>query len=118
MKFKLVLFILGRRLVKASKKNPEFKKKASEKNCIVQIKTADNSTGRYYTFNNGAVESTKGVSSNPTVALVFKDAKAGAEILTSSDPAKKGAALQDGSLKLEGDGGVALWFTGVAKDAK
>jgi len=27
-------------------------------------------------------------------------------------------ALKDGSLKLEGDGATALWFAGVAKEAK
>ena len=118
MKFKLVLFILGRKLVKKAKKDSEFKKKISEKNCTVQIKTADNSIGRYYTFNNGEVASKKGIAANPTVSLVWKDAATGFAILTSKDNAKRMEALQNGSLKLEGDGGTALWFTDVAKHAR
>jgi len=118
MKLKLVLWILGRKLVKKSKKDSEFKKKVSEKNCTVQIKTADNSLGRYYTFNNGAVTSNKGVATNPAVALVFKDAATGFSILTSNDNAKRMEALQNGSLKLEGDAATALWFTDVAKHAR
>jgi hypothetical protein len=115
MKFRLILFVLGRRLAKKAKKDPEFKKRVSEKNCTVQIKTADNSSGRYYTFNKGVVVSTKGIAANPTVALVWKDAAIGAAGLTNND--KRNEALQNGSLKLEGDGATALWFAGLAKDA-
>ena len=116
MKFKLILFVIGRRLAKKAKKDPEFKKKISEKNCTVQIKTADNSKGRFYTFNNGAVTSTKGIAANPTVSLVWKDAAIGAAGLTNND--KRTEALQNGSLKLEGDGATALWFAGIVKEIK
>ena len=117
MKFKLILFILGRRLVKGAGKKPEFKQKISGKNCTVQIKTADNSRGRYYTFNNGSVTSTKGIAANPTVALVFKDAATGASVLASKDPNAKMEAIKSGSLKFEGDGATALWFADAAKSA-
>ena len=116
MKFKLILYVIGKRLVKKAKKDSEFQKKVAEKNCTVQIKTADNSKGRFYTFNNGSVASTKGISSNPTVSLVWKDAAIGAAGLTNND--KRTEALQNGSLKLEGDGATALWFAGVVKEIK
>jgi len=115
MKFQLVLWILGRKLLKKAKKDTEFQKKISEKNCTVQIKTADNSRGRFYTFNDGKIVTEKGVAANPTVALVFKDAATGFTVLKSG---KTVEAVQNGSLKLEGDGGTALWFSGVAKEAK
>ena len=119
MKFKLALWLLGRKLVKKAKKDPEFKKKASEKNCTVQIKTADNSIGRYYTFNNGEIVSTKGIATNPTVALVWKDGATFFSVIQADDPgAKRVEALQNGSLKLEGDGGTAIWFADVSKQAK
>jgi hypothetical protein len=117
MKFQFLLFILGRKLVGKAKNDPDFKKKISEKNCTVQIKTADNSRGRYYTFKDGDVTSKKGISAAPTVSLVWKDAATGFAVLSSSDGAKKMEALQNGSLKLEGDGATALWFTDVAKHA-
>lgn len=117
MKFQLVLFILGRKLKGRAKNDPDFKKKVSEKNCTVQIKTADNSKGRYYIFKDGDITSKKGIAENPTVSLVWKDAATGFSVLTSTDASKKMEALQNGSLKLEGEGAVALWFTDVAKQA-
>ena len=68
MKFKILLYVLGKKLIKKAGKDADFKKKISEKNCIVQIKTADNKKGRYYTFNNGSVESTGGIAANPAVS--------------------------------------------------
>lgn len=115
MKFKFLLYMLGKMLKKKAQKNADFKKKVSEKNCTVQIKTADNSKGRYYTFNNGEVTSTGGIAANPTVSLTWKDA---AIAFTAMKSGKVMDALKDGSLKLEGDGATALWFAGVAKEAK
>ncbi len=117
MKFQILLFILGRKLKGRAKSDPDFKKKVSEKNCTVQIKTADNSKGRYFVFNNGEVTSKKGVSANPTVALVWKDAATGYEVLASGSGKKNMEAVQNGSLKFEGDGAIALWFAGIAKGA-
>lgn len=114
MKLRLLLWILGRKIKGRVKNDPDFKKKAAEKNCIVQIKTADNSTGRNYNFNNGEVISKKGVAASPAVALVFKDAATGFNVLKSG---KTMDALKDGSLKLEGDAALALWFAGIAKGA-
>jgi len=115
MKFKLLLYILGRKLIKKANSDAEFKKKISEKNCVVQIKTADNKKGRYYTFSNGTVTSTGGIAQNPAVSLVWKDAKTAFDAMKSG---KTMEALQNGSLKLEGDGATALWFAGIAKEAK
>ncbi len=115
MKFKLLLYILGKKLIKKAGKDADFKKKVSEKNCTVQIKTADNKKGRYYIFNNGTVTSTGGIADNSAVALVWKDAPTAFEAMKSG---KVMEALQNGSLKLEGDGATALWFAGVAKEAK
>ncbi len=117
MKFQFLLYILGRKLKGRAKKDPDFKKKISEKNCTVQIKTADNSSGRYYTFNEGEIVSKKGISDNPTVSLVWKDAATGFTVLSSGDAAKNMEAIQNGSLKFEGEGATALWFAGIAKQA-
>ncbi|HNX24955.1 MAG TPA: hypothetical protein PKG60_12990 [Spirochaetota bacterium] len=118
MKFQFLLFILGRKLKGKVKNDPDFKKKVAEKNCTVQIKTADNSKGRYYIFNDGEVDSKKGIAANPTVALVWKDAATGFAVLSSGDAAKNMEAIQNGSLKFEGEGAAALWFAGIAKGAR
>ena len=104
--------------MKKASSSADFKKKISEKNCTVQIKTADNTIGRYFTFNNGGVTSTGGVTANPAAAMVWKDAATAFKVLASGDDAKGMEAFQDGSLKLEGDAETALWFTEVAKQLK
>jgi len=114
MKFKLLLWFLGHKIKKRVDNDPDFKKKAAEKNCTVQIKTADNSKGRNFNFKNGEVSSKKGVTANPTVALVFTDAATGFDVLKSG---KTMDALKNGSLKLEGDAAIALWFGGIAAGA-
>lgn len=118
MKFTLLLWYLGKKLKGRAKSDPDFKKKVAEKNCTVQIKTADNSKGRFYTFKDGEVISKKGIATDPTVALVWKDAATGFAVLASGDAAKNMEAIQNGTLKFEGDGGTALWFAGIAKAAK
>lgn len=118
MKFQILLFILGRKLKKKAKSDPEFKKKLAEKNCTVQIKTADNSRGRYYTFSNGEMTTAKGIAPKADVSLVWQDAKIAFEVLSSGDQQKNMQALQNGQLKLEGEGAVALWFVDKAKQAR
>ncbi|MBN1615554.1 MAG: SCP2 sterol-binding domain-containing protein [Deltaproteobacteria bacterium] len=118
MKFKILLYILGKKLMKKAKTRADFKKKISEKNCTIQIKTADNKIGRYYTFSNGAVTSTGGIAPNPTAAMVWIDAATAFKVLASGDDTKGMQAFQDGSLKLEGDPETAFWFTEVAKQLK
>ncbi len=117
MKFQLLLYILGRKIKSKAKSDPEFKKKLAEKNCTVQIKTADNSRGRYYTFTNGEMTTAKGVAAKADASLVWSDAKTGFSVLSSGDQQKSMQALQNGQLKLEGDGGIALWFVDKAKQA-
>ncbi len=117
MKFQILLFILGRKLRKKAKTDPEFKKKLAEKNCTVQIKTADNSRGRFFTFTNGDVITEKGIAPKADVSLVWKDAKNGFEVLSSGNQQRNMQALQNGELKLEGDGTTALWFVDKAKQA-
>ncbi len=117
MKLRFLLWILGKKLMKKAGTNAEFKKKVAENNCTVQIKTADNKIGRYFTFADGTVTSTSGVMANPTAAMVWIDAATAFKVSTSKDDAVKIQAFADGSLKMEGDPGIAFWFTEVAKQA-
>ncbi len=118
MKFKLLLFAVGLKIKKRLKKDPEYKKKISEKNCSVQFKTADNLTGRYFTFKDGHFFTKKGIIIEPSVSLIWKDASTGFSILTSADAPKK--IMDDlmknskyGSLRYEGDGAIAFWFFSI-----
>jgi hypothetical protein len=118
MKFSLLLWILGRKLKAAAKKSAEFKNRVKEQNITVQIKTADNSRGRYYVLKDGEIESIKGIAPQSDVALVWSDPATGFTVMKSESQEVKMKALTEGKLKLEGDGGKALWFTETIKQMK
>ena len=50
---------------------PFFKNRLKEKNLTVQIKLKDNSTGRYFTFQDGKVISKSGIHASPDVTMIF-----------------------------------------------
>lgn len=118
MKFKFLLYIIGRKVISRVRNDPDYKKKVTEKDCIVQIKTDDNLKGRFYKFHDGDVTSKSGISDSPSVSLVWKDADTAYSSLSAHDAAKRVTdALSNGSLKLEGDGAIALWFFDVVKNS-
>ena len=115
MKFSMLLYVLGKKLKKGSKKNEEMIKKIAEKNYTIQIKTADDKIGRYYTFDSGKVLSKRGLHGSPSVSLIWSDASTGFSVLASGSGKASMKALQDGKLKLDGDAALALHFTEITK---
>jgi hypothetical protein len=113
MKFTLLLFILYRKLKKASKKNSEFKEYIKNEKVKVLIKTADGKRARLYIFNSGEISSLKGDQKPFDVALVWSDAGTAFKVMSSQDLNKSMDALYEGKLHFEGDANQALWFTGA-----
>ena len=113
MKFTLLLFILYRKLKKASKKNPEFKEFIKNEKTKVLIKTADGKRARLYIFDNGEISSRRGDQKQFDVALVWSDADTAFKVMSSKDINKSMEALYEGKLRFEGDANQALWFTGA-----
>lgn len=118
MKFSLLLYALGVKLKSAIKKSADFKARVKEQNMTLQIRTEDGKKGRYYIFKDGEITSMKGVTANPDVALVWCDAKTAFAVMSKGDQETSMKALTEGKLKLEGDGGKALWFTETVKQMK
>jgi len=116
MRFSLLLFVLKVKLKRAAKKYPEFKKKLMEKNYTMVIKTEDGARGRFFTFNNGGIESRRGDFPKAEISLVWKDAATAFRVMASGNNKAFMGALQDGSLKLQGDANLALAFTGVVTE--
>jgi DNA-binding SARP family transcriptional activator len=113
MKFTLLLFILYRKLKKASKKNPEFKEYIKKEKTRVLIKTADGKRGRLFIFDNGEISSLTGDQKQFDVAMIWSDADTAFKIMASEDLDKSMEALFEGKLVFEGDDKQALWFTGA-----
>src|SRR5512139_1808194 len=81
MKFSMLLFGMAQALRIQARRFPAFAERLKEKNFTAQMKVADNSAGRYFTFRDGKVLSRKGIHPNPDVSLFFTSAELGAELL-------------------------------------
>jgi hypothetical protein len=113
MKFSLLLFGLGYLLKSKSKDGTPLKDKLREKNMTMLIKTQKGDRARHYVIKDGVVTSKGGLCPSPDVALVWKDAETGFNVMTSRDKDAPIKALGDGRLKLEGNAELALWFMGT-----
>ena len=111
MKFSLLLFILYRKLIKAAKSDPMFKKFIKEKKLDVAVKTADGSKGRVYVFDHGKIRSINGGQRAFDTAMVWSDANTGFEIMSSSNEEASVAALTEKKLQIEGDFKEFMWFS-------
>ncbi|MBN1495644.1 MAG: SCP2 sterol-binding domain-containing protein [Spirochaetes bacterium] len=116
MKFSLLLYGLLKLMQRTAKKVPEFKKKLKEKDYTVLIKTEDGKKGRTFTFAGGEISSRGGTESAADLTLSWKDAATGFRIMSKGKTKAFIAALQDGSLKLQGDGNLVPVFLGAVKD--
>jgi hypothetical protein len=112
MRFSLLLFILYRKLRKASEKNPSFRTYISTMRARILIKTADGRKGRLFIFDRGRVSSVRG-GSHPEfqVALVWSDAGTAFKVMSSGSEEQSFLAAARGKLKVEGMAYFAQWFT-------
>jgi hypothetical protein len=110
MKFSLLLFILSLLLKRASKRNNEFKKYIKKVKVRILIKTADGKHARLFFFDKGKISTKSGNQKLFDVALVWKDAKTGYEVMTDKSKDASFNAAADGKLKVEGMSVYAQWF--------
>jgi len=114
MKFSLLLKVLSWKLTKTASKYPSFKDRLREKDFTLQIKTRDESAGRYFIFSDGEVFSKKGVHGHPDVALIWATPDLGFRIMKAGDRDASLKAKEDGDLVVVGDPTLAIWFTETA----
>ena len=111
MRLSLILLGLHLLLKYTAWRHPAFRERLKEKNLIAQIKTWDDSVGRYYVFRDGTVTSRAGIHPSPDICMSFKTAALGASLLTPPiNWLDQINALKDFKLKMEGDDGLANWF--------
>ncbi|MBU3917885.1 hypothetical protein KKA14_20350 [bacterium] len=111
MKFNLLLFILYRKLIKASKKDASFKKFIKDKLLKVSVKTADGNKGRMYVFDKGRISSIRGSRNESDAAMVWSDADTAFKVMSSTNDEASVAALTEKKLEIEGDFKEFMWFT-------
>lgn len=116
MKFKLLLFILGRKMKRASKKNNAFRNYIKGKSVRIVMKTADGLRGKAFIIRDGAVRTSSKDISTADAALVWCDGDTAFNVLSSGDDEAIIAAMTEKKLQPEGDYREFIWFlTGLGK---
>ncbi len=124
MKFKIVLWILGFMLERASKNNPRFRRKIEGQDLTLEI-GCEGGYARHFIFQNQQVLSYPGKASapvflsrahEPTIAITFDSAETGFRALTAKDKqlAMIGG-LQDKKITIEGNPLFLMWFQSLGK---
>ncbi|MCG8638467.1 MAG: molybdopterin-dependent oxidoreductase [Desulfobacterales bacterium] len=110
--FDTILFGMGQAIKLTAAKHKSFKKRIREKNFVAQIKTLNNSSGRYFSFKSDHFSSTKGIHNNPDVLMIISSAKLGVKLFTPPrDQLDMINAAKDGHVMIEGSDELTIWFS-------
>ncbi len=112
IKLSVLLYGLLQMLRHKARAYPEFAKRLKEKNFTAQMKVADNSAGRWFTFKNGKIESRSGIHPKPDMCISFLTADVAARLLTPPlDQLEQIEAIKNFHLMMDGPDEITLWFT-------
>jgi hypothetical protein len=124
MKFKIVLWVLGFMLERASKTNPRFQRKLTGQDLTLEI-GCRGGYARHFIIRNQRVMSYPGKASEPvfltpahepTFAITFDSAATGVEVFTGKDKQlAMVSGLHDKRITLEGNPLYLMWFQSLVK---
>ncbi|MFC1958094.1 molybdopterin-dependent oxidoreductase [Chloroflexota bacterium] len=109
--FRTLLYAVRVMLWWTAVRYPFFRDRLKEKNLTVQVKLADNSQGRYFTFKDGRLSSREGIHPSAEVSMVFGSTRVAFDILIP--PRNQLAmvnAMKGFQLGLEGPDELAYWW--------
>lgn len=115
MKFKLLLWVLGKLLKRANKNNPAFKKQIENKNAVIQFQTQNQQTVRHYEFANNAIQSKTGKHAKPNLTLTFCDGNYAFDLLKKPKMTDFMQGIQQKKISIQGDMTLIMWFMGLTK---
>lgn len=116
MKFRILLWLLGRMLRKASYSNADLQKQLEGKELGFSLLTLDGKVARSFHVNRQRVSSSGGIMASPAFTLGFRDAAYAYQVMTAKN--KQLAfmqGIQDKHIKIEGDAALVMWFQGLFK---
>jgi hypothetical protein len=109
LKFRLLLFILGKKMKRAAKNSDVFRSFIRGKNIRVVMKTADGSWGKAFIIQDGRVWMSADID-NADVAFVWCDGNTAFNVLSSGDDEAIIAAMTEKKLQSEGNYKEFIWF--------
>jgi hypothetical protein len=115
MKFSMLLYGFDFLLRFSSWKYESFSNHINDFDFSMVIRTADGKRTRRYSSTGGKISSGKGSGPVPDFSLVWKDAASGYRSMIKMKPGALMKAVQDGTLKLEGDAGKLTRFLATFK---
>ena len=116
MKFRFLLWMLGRLMAKASRTNAEFQQQLEGKELVFQLHTLDGKVARHFIVKDRRISSKRGPANEPAFALGFKDAAYG--FATMSAKNKQLAfmqGIQNKEIQIQGNPALVMWFQGLMK---
>lgn len=105
---------LALRMKQLARTSPKFIESIHERNFRIQIGT-DTGVARQILIQNGHVDTVSGAPQPADFILQFADSEQGVKTLIKGDPTAFMTGMQDGSIKMEGDFSLLVWFNQVAK---
>lgn len=116
MKFRFLLWLLGRLMAKASRNNPTFQQQLVDRDMVFQLHTLDGKIARHFIVKGQRISSKRGPAREPAFAIGFKDAAYG--FATMSAKNKQLAfmqGIQNKDIQIQGSPALVLWFQGLTK---
>lgn len=112
----LDLLVLGisLRMKQLARTNPKFIELIHDRQFRIQIGT-DLGVARQITVNNGQIDTVYGDTEKADFTLQFADSEQAVKTLMKGDPTAFMTGMQNGSIKMEGDFGLLVWFNQAAK---
>ena len=105
---------LALRMKQLSRTSPKFIELIHDRQFRIQIGT-DEGLARQILVNNGQIDSVSGDAEKADFVLQFADSEQGVKTLMKGDPTAFMTGMQNGSIKMEGDFSLLVWFNQVAK---
>ena len=105
---------LALRMKQLARTSPKFIELVHERQFRIQIGT-DLGVARQIIVNNGQIDTVSGDAEKADFILQFADSEQGVKTLMKGDPTAFMTGMQNGSIKMEGDFGLLVWFNKVAK---
>lgn len=116
MKFRFLLWMLGRMMAKASKTNSAFQQQLDGKDLTFMLHTLDGKVARHFVVANNRLESRSGVADNPAFSIGFKDASFGfATMKAKNKQLAFMQGIQDKNIQIQGNTMLVMWFQGLMK---
>lgn len=119
MFYRLMLWLLSKRIVALSENHEGFQAAIRRRRCVIQFKTHNNKVARYFSFAGGQVLSEAKLHDSPSITFSFRTAAVARKLIlgmakTPDDKSVFIEAINQGKLRLQGDISLMTWFMEIS----